>query len=328
MKILIPITGFGRGGGYRVLSELANNWINQGHKVTVMCPDSSDEPYYPTNAIIKKIDSEGKVSTATDKRDTKKSRWLHIKSIFLGLNLTGHQFDIILANHSLTAWPVAFASCGNAKKIYYIQAYEPEYYAGAKNFRGYLFAIGSALTYHLPLKRIVNAPVYFNYLNLRASAFAPPGIDLENFKPALSNRSVSHPRSIIVGCIGRNEPEKGTIYVLRAFDKLYRQDQRFLLRLAAFGDLPEGWEHERCEIVVPKNDNELADGFRFDERIRYNYLLNIPLSKKGIVPKSFSAVLNDEVMINLTKNNVYNTFDQNRFFIGLAYNFDTHSNLQ
>lgn len=77
-----------------------------------------------------------------------------------------------------------------------------------------------------------------------------------------------------------------------------------------------------------KNDNELTDGFRFDERIRYSYLLNVPLSKKGIVPKSFSAVLNDELMINLTTNNVYNTFDQNRFFIGLSYNFDTHSNLQ
>ena len=77
-----------------------------------------------------------------------------------------------------------------------------------------------------------------------------------------------------------------------------------------------------------RNDNELAEGYRFDERIRYNFFLNVPLSKKGIVPKSFSAILNDEVMINLSNNNVYNTFDQNRFFVGLAYNFDTHSNLQ
>lgn len=77
-----------------------------------------------------------------------------------------------------------------------------------------------------------------------------------------------------------------------------------------------------------KNDNELADGFRFDERIRYSFMLNIPLNKKGIVPKSFSAILNNELMINLSKNNIYNTFDQNRFFLGLAYNFDTHSNLQ
>lgn len=33
-------------------------------------------------------------------------------------------------------------------------------------------------------------------------------------------------------------------------------------------------------------------------------------------------------MINLSKNNVYNVFDQNRLFAGLAYNFDTHTNLQ
>lgn len=77
-----------------------------------------------------------------------------------------------------------------------------------------------------------------------------------------------------------------------------------------------------------KNDNELAEGYRFDARIRYNFLLNVPLSKKGIAPKTFSAILNDEVMINLSKNNVYNAFDQNRFFVGLAYNIDSHSNFQ
>ena len=77
-----------------------------------------------------------------------------------------------------------------------------------------------------------------------------------------------------------------------------------------------------------KNDNELAEGFRFDERIRYNFFLNVPLSKKGIAPKTVSALFNNEVMINLSKNNVYNVFDQNRLFVGLAYNFDSHSSLQ
>jgi hypothetical protein len=42
-----------------------------------------------------------------------------------------------------------------------------------------------------------------------------------------------------------------------------------------------------------KNDNELAYGYRFDERIRANMLINIRLSKKGIAPKTFSAILND-----------------------------------
>lgn len=77
-----------------------------------------------------------------------------------------------------------------------------------------------------------------------------------------------------------------------------------------------------------KNDNELADGFRFDERVRYNFFLNVPLSKKGIAPNTISALLNNEVMINLSQNNVYNVFDQNRFFLGFAYNFDSHSSIQ
>jgi Protein of unknown function (DUF2490) len=79
-----------------------------------------------------------------------------------------------------------------------------------------------------------------------------------------------------------------------------------------------------------KNDNELADGFRFDLRFRSNFLLNIPLSKKGIAPKTFSAILNDEIFINFPNPNnlTYLPFDQNRFFVGLAYNLDTHSNIQ
>ena len=77
-----------------------------------------------------------------------------------------------------------------------------------------------------------------------------------------------------------------------------------------------------------KNDNELAEGYRFDERIRYNFFLNVPLSKKGIAAKTVSALLNNEVMINLSKNNVYNVFEQNRFFVGLGYNFNSHAHLQ
>ncbi len=77
-----------------------------------------------------------------------------------------------------------------------------------------------------------------------------------------------------------------------------------------------------------KNDNELAEGYRYDTRIRYNLMLNIPLSKKGIAPKTVSAIINDEVFVNLSKNNVYNIFDQNRLFVGFAYNFNSHSNLQ
>ena len=51
-KILIPVCGFGKSGGYRVLSELANNWINKGHEVAFICFYVSDLPYYPVQADI------------------------------------------------------------------------------------------------------------------------------------------------------------------------------------------------------------------------------------------------------------------------------------
>ncbi len=40
-----------------------------------------------------------------------------------------------------------------------------------------------------------------------------------------------------------------------------------------------------------KNDQELADGFHFDERIRYNLLLNVALSNKGIAIKTVSVLI-------------------------------------
>jgi hypothetical protein len=77
-----------------------------------------------------------------------------------------------------------------------------------------------------------------------------------------------------------------------------------------------------------KNDNELADGYRFDTRLRFNYLANFPLSKKGIVPKTLAFTLSNEIFINLGRKVLYNTFDQNRFFAGLSYQTSAHSNLQ
>ncbi len=79
-----------------------------------------------------------------------------------------------------------------------------------------------------------------------------------------------------------------------------------------------------------KNDNELADGYNFDLRLRSNFMFSFPLSKKGIIPKTFSAILNDEIFINIhsSNQNNYFPFDQNRFFAGIAYNISSYSNLQ
>lgn len=260
MKILIPVLGFGRAGGYRVLSNLASEWVKQGHEVDFLSTNSSDEPYFPTIAGIVWVDDAGNISKKRGALE-KSSGWYHLKAQYSGLKVIGSHYDVIVGNHSLTAWPISLVACGDAKKFYYIQAYEPEYYTSRKTIRGYLLATVSALSYYFPLNRIVNAPIYFNYKNLIAKQFVPPGIDLSIFKPARINRNIENAKTIVIGCIGRHEPEKGTIFVLRAFEELNKRDPRFVLRVA-YGNLPLDWSHEQSEVFIPNNDQELSDYYR------------------------------------------------------------------
>ena len=76
------------------------------------------------------------------------------------------------------------------------------------------------------------------------------------------------------------------------------------------------------------NDDELASGYNFNFRLRYNLWYEVPLIKDGALPRSLSLIANDEVHINFGSQVVYNYFDQNRFFLGLKYQTSPHSNLQ
>ncbi|MCA0237008.1 MAG: DUF2490 domain-containing protein [Bacteroidetes bacterium] len=76
------------------------------------------------------------------------------------------------------------------------------------------------------------------------------------------------------------------------------------------------------------DDNTLAEGYLYNPRVRYNFALFFPLTKKGLNPGGLQFLLNDEIMVNFGKNIVYNYFDQNRFFAGLAYQINPHAQLQ
>lgn len=77
-----------------------------------------------------------------------------------------------------------------------------------------------------------------------------------------------------------------------------------------------------------KDDDELADGYNFNFRMRYNISFQLPLSQKKFQPGTLSFVVNDEAHINFGKQIVYNYFDQNRFFLGFAYHTNKTDNLQ
>ena len=76
------------------------------------------------------------------------------------------------------------------------------------------------------------------------------------------------------------------------------------------------------------NDSTLAGGSSFNWKLRYNFWYEIPLSQKGIVPKAWSFIVNNELHINFGKQIVNNYFDQNRFFIGTKYQLSEKNNIQ
>lgn len=76
------------------------------------------------------------------------------------------------------------------------------------------------------------------------------------------------------------------------------------------------------------NASTLDDGYNFNYRVRYNLLLTIPLGKLEGPASKWSAVVNNELMINFGKEVVNNYFDQNRFFVGLALQTTPSDNIQ
>jgi hypothetical protein len=75
-------------------------------------------------------------------------------------------------------------------------------------------------------------------------------------------------------------------------------------------------------------EGQVVDGYNFNYRLRYNLSLFVPLKGKKLVANTPFFALIDEVFINMGKEIVNNYFDQNRFFIGFGYQFNTHLNAQ
>jgi len=147
MKILIPVLQFGKSGGFRVLAQLANNWIERGHTVSFIAPIANILPYFPTEAEVIWVNTDGnKCSEVMLIHETQYSMIQRWKAIYNGLNKLEQSFEIILANQSLTTYPVFFAKV-KAKKFYYIQAYEPEYYNSFKGAKNVILSFLSWLSY-------------------------------------------------------------------------------------------------------------------------------------------------------------------------------------
>lgn len=251
MKILIPILGFAKQGGYRVLSELANRWIKMGHECTFLIPATSENPYFPTNAKIIRSNWKGIVKSRSHKSA---NGFNNLSSLFGGIREIGPKYDVILANHSLTAWPVRWSNCGLASKFYYVQAYEPGYYPWLSHPLKRIF---SKLSYSLNLNRISNSSTYTKQ-GVECISVIPPGIDLEIFTKKHSGDSFFKNETIVIGTIGRVEPYKGTETAIAAFRKAQSKYYNLKMKIA-FGNVPIAQDYD---IIQINGDKELAEYYR------------------------------------------------------------------
>lgn len=124
-------------------------------------------------------------------------------------------------------------------------------------------------------------------------------------------------------CLAYNYPAKGfhsNRIEHRPWQQLFFKQEYHKVQTIQLLRLEERYIQEILNDVATPN-------FIYTNRLRYSYMLLIPFSKKGIEPKKLFGVVNDEVFVNFGKNIKYNTFDQNRFFLGIGYQIGKNSSM-
>ena len=254
LKILIPILSFGRAGGMRVLSQLANYWKRNGCDVSFVAFYESENPYYPVNVNIIWIDSSGNEVNNNNNLiyDAKNSGIKRMFALYRFLKKHSNEYDIVLANSNKSAWPVWLGS--KSKNFYYVQAYEVEFYS-KRNIKGLLKRVSAWITYYLPLNKVVNCEIYKNYKNLRAKYVVLPGLDLNIYYPKKLIKN--HNKEFVVGCIGREAEWKGSNDVGEAIKILRSKGYKVKFKVAF-----KPVQYTEHELVKPDGDENLADFYR------------------------------------------------------------------
>lgn len=99
--------------------------------------------------------------------------------------------------------------------------------------------------------------------------------------------------------------------------------------------LEQRWIENKTKdsLGVYVRDNEINSGdhaepWKYRNRARYRYMIQIPLNHKEMVDNTLFIQASDEIFVNFGKGVKYNIFDQNRLYLALGWRFNHHCNLQ
>lgn len=258
-SIVIPILGFTASGGNRVLSKLADSWLAMGIQVEFLVENDST-PYFPTKARISRCAKSGDTPKILGGLLNKFGILLSVMKLARLLRARREDYDLVIANHFLTAIACALAGCSD-KTIYYVQAYDPEILRKKRKLSSWVASVIAQLSYLLCRNQIVNSSHYLKYKFINSHHVIPPGIDLNLFRTKLTPGEFQS-EIIRVGIIGRRELYKA-LPVLNAYRALRSVTVQTRLMIA-FGNIDSENLNQigEYEILTPKNDSELAEFYR------------------------------------------------------------------
>lgn len=104
------------------------------------------------------------------------------------------------------------------------------------------------------------------------------------------------------------------------YDSRFRLEQRWIASVKNFGT--------PTEPVFLRYDDPKEGSWKFRNRARYRFRVQVPLSKPEMKDNTLFFVAADEIFANFGKHVSANVFDQNRLYLALGWRFTKDTNVQ
>jgi glycosyltransferase involved in cell wall biosynthesis len=241
LRVAFLLYGVPQNGGTKVIFHVAEHLRNAGHEVSIYVPEPRRELPFPSNCEVH-------FAGANYPNAIGRVRWLSQVRI---------DADVAVATFHPTALALHLNQSPIERKLYYVQAYEPEFYSDSflHFVRRWPMMLMAGASYLLPLEKMVNCEGSRKGLAWgdRAKCVElPPGIDTAIYRPRHRRNDV-----LTIGHISRKEWWKGSDYFFQAMKMLRARGERFQVRVAY--DLWPDTHQVEYEAVRPRTEAELAE---------------------------------------------------------------------
>jgi glycosyltransferase involved in cell wall biosynthesis len=240
VKLAFLMYGLAQNGGNKVLFRVGNLLHERGHDVCYYVAETRRDLPFPSHCQF--VFAPRPLPNAL-----RRVPWLARVPM---------DADVAIATSHATAYSLVLNKSTVPRRMYYVQAYEPDFYSDSIGhlLRRWPMMLAAGASYLLPLETIVNCEGSRRGLTSRNRVIAPelpPGIDLKIYRP--------HPRpggTTVIGHISRREHWKGSDHFFRAMVHLRQSGHDFTVRVAY--DLWPKTRGLQYESVHPHTEAELA----------------------------------------------------------------------